>query len=85
MPPSSKLEVTPPSLVKRVCGALGCGAVVRGCDLPRHYKSKTNFEDLRELKEMASDAADERVKGRRRTVCLILKKIWLMVLIQTVN
>ena len=35
---------------------------MRGCDLARHYKNRTNFQHLSELKKMTSNAAEEKAK-----------------------
>ena len=48
--------------VQRVCGADGCGKVTRGTDLLKHYRNKTDFTKLKELKNMSIDAAEIMVK-----------------------
>ena len=58
----NKSGMTPPSLLKRVCGAVGCEKEMRGNDLPRHYQQKTNFELLTRLYSLSSEAAEEMVK-----------------------
>ena len=61
MPPKKLGDA--PSLAKRVCGAENCGAIMRGCDLGRHYKNKTDFEMLSKLKTMSNSAANDMLKN----------------------
>ena len=49
-------------MVKRICGANGCGLEVRGCDLARHYRNKTDFNLLKKLNNMSSKAADKELE-----------------------
>ena len=60
MPKVKAAELEPPSMVKRLCGA--CGAEMRGSDLVRHYRLKTNFQILNELLTMPHKAAEEKCK-----------------------
>ena len=55
--------VVAPSKVKRICGAEGCGAHVVGTELPHHYKARSDFKKLGQLRKMATEAAEEELKG----------------------
>ena len=63
-PKAKKNCVDPPSMVKRICGATGCGLEVRGCDLARHYRNRTDFNLLKKMNNMSSKAADRREGAR---------------------
>ena len=39
-----------PSMLKYRCNAAGCAILPRGCDLPTHYKTKINWDTVRELR-----------------------------------
>ena len=51
--------VVAPSKVKRICGAEGCGVHVVGTELPHHYKARSDFKKLGQLRKMATEAAEE--------------------------
>ena len=55
--------VVAPSKVKRICGAEGCGVQVVGTELPHHYKARTDFKKLGQLRKMATEVAEEELKG----------------------
>ena len=55
--------VVAPSKVKRICGAEGCGVHVVGTELPHHYKARSDFKKLGQLRKMATEAAEEELKG----------------------
>ena len=61
-PKAKKICVDPPSMVKRICGATGCGLEVRGCDLARHYKNRTDFNLLKKMNNMSSKAAEKELE-----------------------
>ena len=61
--PQKLLGVVAPSKVKRICGAEGCGVQVVGTELPHHYKARTDFKKLGQLRKMASEVAEEELKG----------------------
>ena len=52
------LEV--PSKKKYRCNAAGCTVTPRGCDLPKHYKTKTNWDKVIKLRAVMGTAALER-------------------------
>ena len=49
-------------MAKKLCNATGCDMEVRGCDIPHHYKTKTDWKLLEQLKLMSSDVAEEESK-----------------------
>ena len=55
--------VVAPSKVKRICGAEGCGVHVVGTELPHHYKARSDFKKLGQLRKMATEVAEEELKG----------------------
>jgi len=52
-----------PSKMKYHCNAAGCAVTPRGCDLPKHYKTKTNWEQVTKLRAVMGTAALERQLG----------------------
>ena len=48
--------------IKRKCGASLCGEEIRGTDLPRHYRLKTDFKKQNHLKTLRRDAAEKELK-----------------------
>ena len=61
-PKAKKICVDPPSMVKRICGATGCGLEVRGCDLARHYKNRTDFNLLKKMNNMSRKAPEKELE-----------------------
>ena len=61
--PHKLLGVVAPSKVKRICGAEGCGVQVVGTELPHHYKARTDFTKLGNLRKMATEVAGGELKG----------------------
>ena len=47
------------SLQKRFCGAKGCDEEVRGDMISKHYRSKTDFKKLEELRKLSKEAAED--------------------------
>ena len=76
--------VVAPSKVKRICGAEGCGVQVVGTELPHHYKARTDFKKLGQLRKMATEVAEEELKGLDpHTVyiqCLLIRTICFLLL-----
>ena len=67
--------VEAPSKLKRVCGAEGCEVQVVGTELPYHYKARTDFEKLGELRRLPEEMAEERLKDLDpHTVYMFRKK-----------
>ena len=63
------------SKLKRVCGAEGCEVQVVGTELPYHYKARTDFEKLGELRRLPEEMAEERLKDLDpHTVYMFRKK-----------
>ena len=54
--------VVAPSIVKRICGAEGCGVHVVGTELPHHYKARSDFKKLGQLRKMATEVAEKELK-----------------------
>ena len=50
------------SKIKRICGAESCKEEIRGTDLGKHYKSKTDFRMLTVLKTLPLESAEEKLK-----------------------
>ena len=42
------------------CKVEGCSVTPRGCDVPKHYKTKTDWEKVTELREVMGGAILER-------------------------
>jgi hypothetical protein len=59
--PSKKSEV--PSKKKYRCNVAGCAVTPRGCDLPKHYKTKTNWDKVIKSRAVMGTAALERQLG----------------------
>ena len=49
-----------PSMQKYRCNAAGCAITPRGCDLPTHYKTKSNWDTVRELRASMGTSALEK-------------------------
>ena len=49
--------VEAPSKTKRICEAEGCDAQVVGTELPNHYKARTDFAKLGELRRLPGKLA----------------------------
>jgi hypothetical protein len=49
-----------PSMQKYRCNAAGCAITPRGCDLPTHYKTKSNWDTVRELRAAMGTSALEK-------------------------
>jgi len=43
----------------RLCAARGCGEEVRGDRIARHYRMKTDFNKLNDLRKLSKEAADD--------------------------
>jgi hypothetical protein len=55
--PSKLPGAEAPSKVIRVCGAEGCGEKIRGSDLAKHYKVRTDFKTLDKLNKLSVEEA----------------------------
>ena len=51
-------------MAKRLCNATNCKMEIRGCDIPNHYKTKTDWKLLEQLKCMSSAVAED-MQGHR--------------------
>ena len=51
------------------CNAVGCAVTPRGCDLPNHYQTKTNWEKVKKLRAtMGTSALEKQLSGAGRGV-----------------
>ena len=55
--------VVAPSKLKRRCGAEGCDVQVVGTELPQHYRARTDFKKLGQLRKLPIEVAEEELKG----------------------
>ena len=61
MPPKT-IPTPAHSKIKRQYGASLCGEEIRGTDLPKHYRIKTDLKKLNYLKSLFRDAAKKELK-----------------------
>ena len=54
------LESEVPSKKLYRCNAVGCSVTPRGCDLPKHYQTKTNWETVQKLRVTMGTSALEK-------------------------
>ena len=60
MPPKL-IQSLPPSKIKRICGA--CNEEIRGTDIAKHYRTKTDFKILKNLKSFSRERAKKELKN----------------------
>ena len=59
---AAAVPVVPRAKRKYRCMAQGCHVVPRGCDLPTHYRVKTDWDLFTRMKAAVGDAALEKLK-----------------------
>ena len=60
MPPKL-IQSLAPSKIKRICGA--CNEEIRGTDIAKHYRTKTDFKILKHLKSFSKERAKKELKN----------------------
>ena len=60
MPPKL-IQSLPLSKIKRICGA--CNEEIRGTDIAKHYRTKTDFKILKNLKSFSKERAKIELKN----------------------